>query len=154
MARHEWTEQVRLSALLDRWLPDGAFPTAMDTVASALAGAMRKKRGVKPGIPDNWVLYRGKLITIELKSPQGRTQREVREKLLKAGAQWFDRSRRACASENLVTSAMPRSANYVLHTVTATIGFDSQWGARDRRLRRAVSEDRQRGRHGGGLAET
>jgi len=56
------------------------------------SGAMRKKRGVKPGLPDTLVLHRGKLVTLELKSQQGqcsRPQRLVRERLLRAGAQWW-----------------------------------------------------------------
>jgi hypothetical protein len=91
VSRAEWQQQTRLARLLDLWLPDDAFWTATDaTAASATASAMRKKRGVRPGLPDFLILYRGKLITIELKSPRGGgqcrpTQRAVREQLLKAG---------------------------------------------------------------------
>jgi hypothetical protein len=56
------------------------------------SGAMRKKRGVKPGVPDVLVWYRGRSIAIELKSRRGqcsRPQRLVRERLLRAGAQWW-----------------------------------------------------------------
>jgi hypothetical protein len=52
---------------------------------------MRKKRGVKPGVPDVLIWYRGKSISIELKSRRGqcsRSQRLLREVLLRAGAQW------------------------------------------------------------------
>ena len=74
--REEWQEQVKLSLLLDKWLdPACTFATATDPVASsAKSGAMRKKRGVKPGLPDMLVLHRGKLVTLELKSRQGRVQ--------------------------------------------------------------------------------
>jgi hypothetical protein len=93
--REEWQEQVKLSLLLDKWLdPACTFWTATDPVApSATSGAMRKKRGVKPGVPDTLILHRGKLVTIELKSRQGRcspSQRAAREALLRAGAQWFE----------------------------------------------------------------
>jgi hypothetical protein len=61
--------------------------------ASALSGAIRKQRGVKPGVPDQLILYRGKLIAIEMKSRNGkcsRSQRLVREAPLRAGAEWFE----------------------------------------------------------------
>src|SRR5262245_23512856 len=92
--REEWQEQKKLARLLDKWLdPACTFWTATDPVASsALSGAVRKQRGVKPGVPDILVLYRGKLIAIELKSRCGKcspTQRAVREALLRSGAQWW-----------------------------------------------------------------
>ena len=92
--REEWQEQVKLSLLLDKWLdPACTFWTATDPVApSVTSGAMRKKRGVKPGVPDNLVWYRGKSIGLELKSRRGqcsRSQRAVREAMLRAGAQWW-----------------------------------------------------------------
>jgi len=90
--REEWRERVKLARLLDKWLePDRTFWTATDLVApSVTSGAMRKKRGVKPGVPDALVWYPGGSITIELKSRRGqcsRSQRAVREALLRAGAQ-------------------------------------------------------------------
>jgi hypothetical protein len=102
MAREEWREQVRFVYLLDRWLDDTCtFATATDPVAaSAMAGAMRRKRGVKAGVPDTWVVYRGKLVTIEMKSRAGKcspSQRLAREALLRAGAQWWV-CRTACAA--------------------------------------------------------
>ena len=62
--REEWLEQVKLSLLLDKRLDFACtFWTATDPVApSVTSGAMRKKRGVKPGVPDILILYRGKLI--------------------------------------------------------------------------------------------
>src|SRR5215467_15398019 len=69
----------------------GYLPAHSDPVA-ALSGAIRKQRGVKPGVPDILVLYRGKLIAIKLKSRRGKCsllQRAVREALLRAGAQWW-----------------------------------------------------------------
>jgi len=92
--REEWLEQVKLSLLLDKWLdPACTFWTATDPVApSVTSGAMRKKRGVKPGVPDDLVWYRGKSIGLELKSRRGqcsRSQRAVREAMLRAGAQWW-----------------------------------------------------------------
>jgi hypothetical protein len=90
--REEWQEQKKLARLLDRWLdPACSFWTATDPVASsAFSGAIRKQRGVKPGVPDVLVWYRGKSIGLELKSRRGqcsRSQRLAREALLRAGAQ-------------------------------------------------------------------
>ena len=88
--REEWQQQLTLASLLDKWLPASAFATATDPVApSALAGAMRKRRGVKAGVPDTlvWCRYT-KPIAIEMKSRVGKctpSQRTVREALLRAG---------------------------------------------------------------------
>jgi hypothetical protein len=57
-----------------------------------MAGAMRKRCGVVAGVPVNLIVHRGKLITVEMKSPAGpcnSVQREVRDALLKAGARWW-----------------------------------------------------------------
>jgi hypothetical protein len=61
-------------------------------------------RGCKAGAPDIWILYCGRLITIELKSKGGRctpSQRAAREALLRAGADWFE-----CRSANAVMQAV------------------------------------------------
>jgi hypothetical protein len=92
--REEWQEQKKFARLLDRWLdPACADWTATDPVASsALSGAIRKQRGVKPGVPDVLVWYCGKSVTIELKSRHGQcspSQLAKRERLLCAGVQWW-----------------------------------------------------------------
>jgi hypothetical protein len=98
MAYREWREQQRLCLLLSTWLPDDAFWTAIDTVArSATAGAMRKRRGVKAGLCDVLIWYRGRTYCIELKGPYGQcrpAQRVVREQMLRAGVSgfWFCRT--------------------------------------------------------------
>jgi hypothetical protein len=107
--RAEWQEQVKLSLLLDKWLdPTCTFWTATDPVApSVTSGATRKKRGVKPGVPDVLVWYCGKSVVIELKSRRGqcsRSQRFVREQLLRAGAQWW-----VCRSANAAMWALCES---------------------------------------------
>lgn len=95
MANHEWFEQVRLARLLDRWIdPQTTFWTATDPVTtSPLAGFMRKKRGVKAGVPDTLIWHRRRSVAIELKGEAGGrcspAQREVREALLRAGCQWW-----------------------------------------------------------------
>jgi hypothetical protein len=71
---------------------------------SRTTGRMRQLRGCKAGAPDIWILYRGRLITIELKSKGGRctpSQRAAREALLRAGADWFE-----CRSANAVMHAV------------------------------------------------
>src|SRR5262247_1706866 len=94
--REEWQEQVKLSLLLDKWLdPSCTFWTATDPVApSALSGAIRKQRGVKPGVPDTLIWCRRlRPVAIEMKSPGGkcsRSQRSVREALLRAGCEWWE----------------------------------------------------------------
>ena len=98
MAYREWREQQNLCRLLNTWLPDDAFWTAIDTVArSATAGAMRKRRGVRAGLSDVIIWYRGRTYCIELKGPYGQcrpAQRLVREQMLRAGVSgfWFCRT--------------------------------------------------------------
>jgi hypothetical protein len=92
--REEWQEQIKLAALLDTWLdPACTFWTATDPVApTAMSGFLRKRRGVKPGVPDVLVIFRKKPIFVELKSRQGLcspSQRTAREAILRAGAQWW-----------------------------------------------------------------
>jgi len=98
MAYREWREQIKLKSLLDTWLPDDAFWTSIDTIArSQVAAAMRKRRGVRAGLCDVIVWYRGRTYCIELKGPYGQcrpAQRLVREQMLRAGVSgfWFCRT--------------------------------------------------------------
>jgi hypothetical protein len=88
---------------------DAATPTD-PAAASVTSGAMRKKRGVKPEVHDILVLYRGKLIAIELKSRRGQckpSQRAVREALLHAGAQWW-----VCRSATIRSNGYAPGSNY------------------------------------------
>jgi hypothetical protein len=122
--REEWQEQKKLARLLDKWLdPACTFWTATDPVAaSALSGAIRKQRGVKPGVPDILVLYRGKLIAVELKSRCGKCsppQRAVREALLRTGAEWWE-----CRSAHAAMWALAKSG--VKFRVSA-VGTPERW---------------------------
>ena len=65
MCRQEWQEQKQLARLLDRWLDPSPASGAR---SSALAGAIRKARGVKPRVPDVLIWYHGKTVAIEPKS--------------------------------------------------------------------------------------
>jgi hypothetical protein len=101
MANHEWREQVRLARLLDKWLDETcSFATATDPVtSSALSGWLRKRHGVKAGVPDTLVWHRRKSIAIEMKSRGGRcspAQRAVRSALIKSGVdRWVCKSAHA-----------------------------------------------------------
>ena len=103
--RVEWLMQVEVARLFSIWLPSDAFWSAIDaTTTSPITGLMRRLRGCKAGLPDIWILYRGRLITIELKSKGGRctaSQLAVREVLLRAGADWCE-----CRSPNAVMFAL------------------------------------------------
>jgi hypothetical protein len=124
--REEWQEQVKLARLLDKWLePSCTFWTATDPVAASVtSGAMRKKRGVKPGVPDVLVWYPGGSITIELKSRRGqcsRSQRLAREALLRAGAQWW-----VCRSATAAMWAL-RKSGVLFRTTVNEDGTLERW---------------------------
>jgi hypothetical protein len=84
----------------------------------------RKKRGVKPGVPDVLVWYRGKSITIELKSRHGQcspSQRLARELLLRAGAQWW-----VCRSANAAMWSLYKSG-VPFRTIVHEDGTIERW---------------------------
>jgi hypothetical protein len=60
---------------------------------SRMTGALRKARGVKAGIPDLHVLYRGRSIWIELKAPTGSVSDEqIAQRMFieRAGGFWHE----------------------------------------------------------------
>jgi hypothetical protein len=123
--REEWQTQTEVAARLDAWLPADAFWTALDPIApSATSGLLRKRRGCKAGVPDILILYRGKLITIELKSRRGqcsRSQRAVRVALLRAGvAAWW-----VCRSANAVMWAVAHDVPF--RTIVHEDGTIERW---------------------------
>jgi hypothetical protein len=123
--RAEWLMQVEVARLFATWLPSDAFWTATDaTTTSPTTGLMRRMRGCKAGLPDFLILYRGTLIAIELKSPQGRctpSQRAVREALLRAGADWVE-----SRSANAVMQAV-REAGVPFNMITHSDGTIECW---------------------------
>jgi hypothetical protein len=123
--REEWQEQLKLSPLLNKWLPDNAFWTATDPVApSATSGFMRKQRGVKAGVPDVVVWYRGKSITIEMKSRQGKcsaSQRTARAGLLRADVDWWE-----CRSAHAAMWAL-RKSGVRFRTIVHEDGRIERW---------------------------
>jgi hypothetical protein len=126
--REEWREQVRLASLLDKWMdPSCAFWSATDPVApSAMSGALRRARGVKPGVPDTLIWYRRKSIAIEMKSRSGRcsaAQRVAREGLIRAGAAWW-----VCRSARSAMIALARSG-VKFRTIVHADGTTERWRA-------------------------
>jgi hypothetical protein len=96
--REESTEQIKLAALLDKYLdPSCTFWTSLENKPlSMLSGLFQKRRGVRSGLPDVLVLFRragGTLVIfIELKSRRGRVspvQKQVRAEMLPTGAVWW-----------------------------------------------------------------
>ena len=83
--------QISVAGYLDLALPAGAawFHVANQRQTSARMGAKLKRMGVKPGVPDICIIWRGRSIFIELKTPKGRTspaQEAVMSALTMAGA--------------------------------------------------------------------
>jgi hypothetical protein len=68
---HDFQKQV--AQYLNFALPQDAWWTSIDHAGGGrLAGALRKVRGVKSGLADVWVVWRGQLRCFELKAPGGR----------------------------------------------------------------------------------
>ena len=83
--------QISVARFLDVALPDGAVWFAVPNGGSrdVREAAKLKAMGVKSGIPDLCIVYRGRVIFIELKTPKGRTaptQEAVMSALTMAGA--------------------------------------------------------------------
>ena len=82
---------MKLSVMLDKYLPDATFWTSLENKPiSRISGIFQKKRGIRSGIPDLFVLNSGRRpIFVELKSRAGvasKAQKQVRVELLSAGA--------------------------------------------------------------------
>jgi hypothetical protein len=116
--REEAREQEMLAGMLAKYLPSDAFFSGVENRPfSCLAGFLQKRRGIRAGLPDLLILYRGKLICIELKSRRGalsKVQRQVRLELVKAGASvWLCRTARAGLAA-LVYSGVPLKRKWTL----------------------------------------
>jgi hypothetical protein len=110
--RHaEWSEQIRLTQLLTRYLPDNVFWSALSNAPrSAMAGLLAKKRGVRSGLADIMVVHDGRVIFVELKSPIGvasKAQRQVYVELRAAGADYYLVKSATAALEALRRSNVP-----------------------------------------------
>lgn len=85
---------------------------------------MRKRRGVKPGVPDVLVWYRGRSVSIEMKSPGGRcnpAQRAAREALLRAGVIWWE-----CRTANAAMWAL-RKSGVTFRVIIRQNGTTEHW---------------------------
>jgi VRR-NUC domain len=92
--RHtEFSEQVRLTKLLTQYLPDNVFWSALSNAPrTALAGYLARLKGARSGLTDIIVVYDGRVIWVEMKSPAGvasKVQRQVCAELQAAGADWY-----------------------------------------------------------------
>jgi hypothetical protein len=130
--RHvEWSEQIRLTRLLDRYLPDNVFWSALENAPrSALAGYLAKKRGVKAGLADIMVVYDGRVTFLEMKSPAGvpsKTQRQVCKELRAAGAGWYCVRSATAALVALRLSNVPFRREWKPQELQAWLGRLQAW---------------------------
>jgi hypothetical protein len=92
-ADRDVAKKPEAAAELAKYLPADAFWSALENrPLSPLAGLLQKRRGVRSGLPDLHILYRGKSIYVEMKSHRGLAspaQKKVRSKLLAASAEWW-----------------------------------------------------------------
>src|SRR5262249_26251546 len=80
--------------MLDEYLdPADTFWTSLENKPlSRLSGIFQKRRGVRSGLPDVQVIWRGKPIFVERKSRAGvasKAQKQIRLEMLPAGADWW-----------------------------------------------------------------
>lgn len=91
--KEEATFQSSLFEMLQVALPPDAVLTSIDHADSSVIQAVnRKRRGVEPGIPDIWILWRGPtLVVLETKARDGRLRIEQaawRDALRPLGVHW------------------------------------------------------------------
>ena len=94
MNRPEQRFQQSVAAYLDRVLPPGVFWTAVGHGGGGHGrGAILNSMGLRPGCPDLFVLYQGRFLSIELKSPKGRVsaaQERCAHLLINSGGYWTE----------------------------------------------------------------
>jgi hypothetical protein len=96
--QHEWRAQEADKAYLDKALPYDCYWTAIDggRAASRIVGAMRKKRGIKSGLPDWLIVWRGTTLWIERKTSTADSALSENQRLtahmLKANGHRWDRA--------------------------------------------------------------
>ena len=89
----EWQGQETIAEFLDLALPAEAFWSSIDMgpASSKKVGGLRKKRGLKAGLPDMIIVFSGITLWLELKAPGGTlsaAQRKVRFALLANDHHW------------------------------------------------------------------
>lgn len=93
LSQNEWRDQRGYNAFLSKILPADAYYTAIDVGRSPNAhwGMMRKMRGVKPGIPDFVIAWKGTALWLECKAAGGSLsphQKTTRDALIHNGHRW------------------------------------------------------------------
>lgn len=93
--QREWKEQETDARFLNHALPYDAYWTAIDggRAKNAAVGAMRKRRGIKSGVPDWLVVWNGITLWIERKvsaaaSDLSHNQRLTADALVRNGHRW------------------------------------------------------------------
>ncbi len=112
MNRPEERLQRQVAQYLDACLPPEAVwwhtPNQRGTRKKYEAQIL-KALGVKPGVPDCIIIYRGRAIFIELKAPKGSlsvVQKDMRDRLTVAGGLWFE-ARTLEQVEGVLSAAIP-----------------------------------------------
>ena len=90
--QREWADQRAYAAFLARALPLEAYWTSIDHGRSTNVahGALRKARGVHPGIPDMIVVWSGITLWVEVKAGSALSgpQKLTRDRLVAQGHLW------------------------------------------------------------------
>ena len=139
--------QMATATFLAAVLPCDSYWTSVDAGQGRMdvrAGQMRKARGVKAGVPDVLVCYRGMLYCIELKASKGRlseTQHMTIGQIHEAGGKV-----EVCHSIEEVETAL-RGWDIPLRGTTLTAQ------QRDERLAAAPKKPRGPGRPRGGVSQ-
>lgn len=86
--------QTQAADYLDRFLPDDAlfWHTPNGGLRNKIVAAKLKAQGVKPGVPDICILWRGHLTFVEIKPPGGYAsdaQRAFRDRATAQGVGWY-----------------------------------------------------------------
>lgn len=93
MNQPEWALQRLCHVYLSKALPEGAYYSAIDigSAGSAQQGMLRKARGVRPGIADVLIAYRGITAWLEIKagSSLSEPQKLFRDQVTANGHLWF-----------------------------------------------------------------
>lgn len=126
LVQREWGEQTTDARFLNHALPADAYWTAIDggRAANRIAGAMRKRRGVKSGLPDWLIVWRGTTLWIERKiataeSELGHNQRLTAERLQANGHLWARANDTFEVEAALRAAGIPLSATYGERPVSA-----------------------------------
>jgi hypothetical protein len=90
--QREWSLQRSIVVYLSKALPPTAYFTSIDigSAGSAQQGALRKARGVKPGIADVLIAYLGATLWLEIKAgtQPSEAQKLFRDQVMANGHCW------------------------------------------------------------------